>query len=149
MRANYLMSPPLVVAFALAGRIDWDVHQEPLGRASDGKPVYLKDIWPSQREVDDAMKSVSAQMFRETYSEVFKGSEQWRKLPVPEGDTYQWEPESTYIRNPPYFDGMTVNPPEVTDIAQARVLPCWETALPPTTSLPPAASRPTARPAST
>ncbi|MGA2992537.1 MAG: aconitase family protein, partial [Candidatus Korobacteraceae bacterium] len=122
VRANYLMSPPLVVAFALAGRADWDVHQEPLGRASDGKPVYLKDIWPSQREVDDAMKSVSAQMFRDTYSEVFKGSEQWRKLPIPEGDTYQWEPESTYIRNPPYFDGMTVNPPEITDIAQARVL---------------------------
>jgi aconitate hydratase len=116
------MSPPLVVAFALAGRADWDVHQEPVGRGSDGKPVYLKDIWPSQKEVDDAMKSVSAQMFRETYSEVFKGSEQWQKLPIPEGDTYQWEPDSTYIRNPPYFDGMQVTPPQIADIVQARVL---------------------------
>ena len=122
VRANYLMSPPLVVAFALAGRADWDVHEEPLGKGSDGKPVYLKDVWPSQKEVDDAMKSVSAQMFRETYSGVYKGSEHWQKLPVPEGDTYQWDPASTYIRNPPYFDGMQVNPPEVTDIKQARVL---------------------------
>ncbi len=122
VRANYLMSPPLVVAFALAGHADWDVHHEPVGRGSDGKPVYLKDIWPSQKEVDDAMKSVSAQMFRETYSEVFKGSEQWQKLPIPEGDTYQWEPDSTYIRNPPYFDGMQVTPAQVADIVQARVL---------------------------
>ncbi|MGA2964179.1 MAG: aconitate hydratase AcnA [Candidatus Korobacteraceae bacterium] len=122
VRANYLMAPPLVVAFALAGHADWDVHKEPLGSGSDGKPVYLKDIWPTQKEVDDAMKSVSAQMFRETYSEVFKGTAQWQALPVPEGDTYAWDAASTYVQNPPYFEGMKLNPPEVTDIKGARVL---------------------------
>jgi aconitate hydratase len=122
VRANYLMAPPLVVAFALAGHADWDVHKEPLGRGSDGKPVYLKDIWPTQKEVDDAMKAVSAQMFRETYSEVFKGTAQWQALPVPEGDTYAWDAASTYVQNPPYFEGMKLNPPEVADIKGARVL---------------------------
>ncbi len=122
VRANYLMAPPLVVAFALAGRADWDVHNEPLGRGSDGKPVYLKDIWPTQKEVDDAMKSVSAQMFRETYSEVFKGSAQWQALPVPEGNTYAWDGASTYVQNPPYFEGMKLNLPEIADIKGARVL---------------------------
>jgi aconitate hydratase len=122
VRANYLMAPPLVVAFALAGHADWDVHKEPLGRGSDGKPVYLKDIWPTQKEVDDAMKSVSAQMFRETYSEVFKGTAQWQALPVPEGDTYAWDAASTYVQNPPYFEGMKLNPPVVADIKGARVL---------------------------
>jgi aconitate hydratase len=122
VRANYLMAPPLVVAFALAGRADWDVHKEPMGLGSDGKPVYLKDVWPTQKEVDDAMKSVSAQMFRETYSEVFKGTEQWQALPVPEGDTYAWDAKSTYVQNPPYFEGMKLNLPEITDIHGARVL---------------------------
>ncbi len=122
VRANYLMSPPLVVAFALAGRADWDVHKEPVGRGSDGKPVYLKEIWPTQKEVDEAMKSVSAQMFRETYSEVFKGTAQWQALPVPEGNTYAWDAASTYVQNPPYFEGMKLNPSEITDIKGARVL---------------------------
>ena len=140
------MAPPLVVAFALAGRADWDVHKEPLGRGSDGKPVYLKDIWPTQKEVDEAMKSVSAQMFRETYSEVFKGTAQWQALPVPEGDTYAWDAASTYVQNPPYFEGMKLNPPEITDITRARgCWPCLATALRPTTSPRPAASRPTVR----
>ncbi len=122
VRANYLMAPPLVVAFALAGHADWDVQKEPIGRGSDGKPVYLKDIWPTQKEVDDAMKSVSAEMFRETYSEVFKGTAQWQALPVPEGDTYAWDAASTYVQNPPYFEGMKLNPAEITDIKGARVL---------------------------
>ncbi len=122
VRVNYLMAPPLVVAFALAGRADWDVHKEPVGRGSDGKPVYLKDIWPTQKEVDEAMKSVSAQMFRETYSEVFKGTAQWQALPVPEGNTYAWDAVSTYVQNPPYFEGMKLNPPEIGDIHGARVL---------------------------
>ena len=122
VRANYLMAPPLVVAFALAGHADWDVQKEPVGRGSDGKPVYLKDIWPTQKEVDEAMKSVSAQMFRETYSEVFKGTAQWRALPVPEGNTYAWDAASTYVQNPPYFEGMKLALPEITDIKGARVL---------------------------
>jgi aconitate hydratase len=122
VRANYLMAPPLVVAFALAGRADWDVHKEPVGRGSDGKPVYLKDIWPTQKEVDEAMKSVTAQMFRETYSDVFKGTAQWQALPVPEGNTYAWDAASTYVQNPPYFEGMKLNPSEITDIKGARVL---------------------------
>jgi aconitate hydratase len=122
VRANYLMAPPLVVAFALAGHADWDVQKEPVGRGSDGKPVYLKDIWPTQKEVDDAMKSVSAQMFRETYSEVFKGTAQWQALPVPEGNTYAWDAASTYVQNPPYFEGMKLTLPEITDIKGARVL---------------------------
>ncbi len=122
VRANYLMAPPLVVAFALAGHADWDVQKEPVGRGSDGKPVYLKEIWPTQKEVDDAMKSVSAQMFRETYSEVFKGTAQWQALPVPQGDTYAWDAKSTYVQNPPYFEGMKLDPPEVADIHGARVL---------------------------
>jgi aconitate hydratase len=122
VRANYLMAPPLVVAFALAGHADWDVQKEPVGRGSDGKPVYLKDIWPTQKEVDDAMKSVSAQMFRETYSEVFKGTAQWQALPVPEGNTYAWDAASTYVQNPPYFEGMKLTLPEIADIKGARVL---------------------------
>jgi aconitate hydratase len=122
VRANYLMAPPLVVAFALAGHADWDVQKEPVGRGSDGKPVYLKDIWPTQKEVDEAMKSVSAQMFRETYSEVFKGTAQWQALPVPEGNTYAWDAASTYVQNPPYFEGMKLALPEITDIKGARVL---------------------------
>jgi aconitate hydratase len=122
VRANYLMAPPLVVAFALAGRADWDVHKEPVGRGSDGKPVYLKDIWPTQQEVDEAMKSVSAKMFRETYSEVFKGTAQWQALPVPEGNTYAWDAASTYVQNPPYFEAMKLNLPEIADIKGARVL---------------------------
>jgi len=123
VRANYLMSPPLVVAFALAGHLDIDVEKEPLGRGADGKPVYLNDIWPTQKEVDEAVrKGVPADMFRKTYSEVFKGSQQWQSLPEPEGDTYKWDPDNTYIQQPPYFDGMAVNPPEVSDIKGARAL---------------------------
>jgi aconitate hydratase len=123
VRANYLMSPPLVVAFALAGRIDIDIFNEPLGTATDGRPVYLRDLWPTQKEVEDTIQqAIGAEAFRKTYSEVFQGDDNWRSLPVPQGDTYAWDEASTYIQNPPYFEGMTTTPAPVTDIVGARVL---------------------------
>jgi aconitate hydratase len=123
VRANYLMSPPLVVAFALAGRIDTDLRKDPVGKGKDGKPVYLADIWPSQREVEEAMASaITSEMFRKSYAEVYSGDERWRGLPVPKGETYAWEKDSTYIRQAPYFDGMALKPSAVEDIKKARVL---------------------------
>jgi len=123
VRANYLASPPLVVAYALAGRIDLDLQHEPLGTGKDGKPVYLRDIWPSAREVDDVIRtSIKSAMFRTQYSEVFKGDERWSGLPVPAGDRFAWEPDSTYIRRAPYFDGMPAAPAPIEDIRAARVL---------------------------
>jgi len=123
VRANYLASPPLVVAYALAGRIDLDVQSEALGTGKDGKPVYLGDIWPSAKEVDDVVRSsIKSAMFHKQYGEVFTGDERWRGLPVPAGDRFAWEPDSTYIRRAPYFDGMPPTPGPVTDIQGARVL---------------------------
>src|SRR5256886_2431787 len=123
VRANYLASPPLVVAYALAGRMDIDLYKEPLGQDAKGQPVFLRDIWPSQKEVQDAIqKSVRSDMFRKQYGEVFTGDERWRGLPVPAGDRFAWEPDSTYIRRAPYFDGMPPTPGPVTDIQGARVL---------------------------
>src|SRR5438270_8394142 len=123
VRANYLMSPPLVVAFALAGRIDVDLRVEPIGSGKDGNPVYLADVWPTQREVDEAVQhSISSEMFRKSYAEVFSGDERWRSLPVPKGDTYGWDRNSTYIRRAPYFDAMAVKPAAIADITNARVL---------------------------
>jgi aconitate hydratase len=123
VRANYLMSPPLVVAFALAGRVDIDLDKEPLGQDRGGKPVYLRDIWPSQKEVDEAIRSgVESGMFRKTYSEVFQGDQQWQGLPVPEGQTFRWDAKSTYVKHPPYFEGMSLQVPEVGDISGARCL---------------------------
>jgi aconitate hydratase len=123
VRANYLMSPPLVVAFALAGRIDTDLRKDSLGKGKDGKPVYLADIWPTQREVEDAVEhSVTAEMFFKSYAEVFAGDERWRGLSVPKGQTYAWEKDSTYIRRAPYFDDMKIQPAAVGDIRSARVL---------------------------
>jgi aconitate hydratase len=123
VRANYLMSPPLVVAFALAGRIDVDLRKDPIGKGKDGKPVYLADIWPSQSEVEQSMASaITSEMFRKSYAEVYSGDERWRGLPVPKGETYAWEKDSTYIRQAPYFDGMTLKPGAVEDIHGARVL---------------------------
>ena len=122
VRANYLASPPLVVAYALAGRIDIDFHNEPLGIGSDG-PVFLRDIWPSSKEVADVIdRSIKSAMFRKSYAQVFDGDERWRSLPVPEGDRFAWEPTSTYIRRAPYFDGMPAEPAPVRDIRAARVL---------------------------
>jgi aconitate hydratase len=123
VRANYLMSPPLVVAFALAGRVDVDLRKDPLGTGRDGKPVFLADVWPSQREVDEAVqRSISSDMFRKTYGEVYAGDEHWRTLPVPKGNTYAWDASSTYIQRAPYFDNMPAKPSPVSDISNARVL---------------------------
>jgi aconitate hydratase len=123
VRANYLMSPPLVVAFALAGRIDVDLRKDALGKGRDGQPVYLADIWPSSREVEEAMQqSITSEMFTKSYSEVFEGDERWRGIVVPKGETYNWEKDSTYIRRAPYFDDMDVKPSPVQEIKKARVL---------------------------
>jgi aconitate hydratase len=123
VRANYLASPPLVVAYALAGRMQIDLTSEPLGTGSDGKPVYLKDIWPSEREIQETMlKAVKSHMFREQYAEVFNGDERWRSLPVPTGERFAWEEDSTYIRNPPFFENITLEPKPPSDILGARVL---------------------------
>jgi aconitase A len=123
VRANYLASPPLVVAYALAGRVDVDLVNEPLGHDRNGQPVYLKDVWPSPQEVAEAVaQSVRAEMFQKSYSDVFSGNEDWRTLTVPEGDLYSWDPASTYVKQPPYFAGMTAEPPEVKDIHGARAL---------------------------
>ncbi len=123
VRANYLMSPPLVVAFALAGRIDVDLRKDPLGKGRDGNLVYLADVWPSQREVDEAVqRSISSGMFRRTYGEVYSGDERWRSLKFPAGDTYAWVANSTYIQRAPYFDGMGLKPGASADIRGGRVL---------------------------
>jgi len=123
VRANYLMSPPLVVAYALAGKIGHNFDTDPLGTDQAGKPVYLKDIWPTQQEVADAIaKGISSEGFRKEYATVSQGDANWQGLSFPTGDVYQWEPDSTYIRQAPYFDGMTLTPPPVTDILGARVL---------------------------
>jgi len=123
VRANYLMSPPLVVAFALAGRIDIDMRKEPIGKGRDGHDVYLADVWPSSREVEEAIQqSISSDMFSKSYSEVFQGDERWRGIQVPKGETYNWEKDSTYIRRAPYFDDMAVKPAPVAEIKKARVL---------------------------
>jgi aconitate hydratase len=123
VRANYLMSPPLVVAFALAGRIDIDLRKDPIGKGRDGQPVYMADIWPSQREIEETMQqSITSEMFSKSYADVFQGDERWRGLVVPKGQTYDWDKDSTYIRQAPYFDQMTVKPAPVNDIKQARVL---------------------------
>ena len=121
-RANYLASPPLVVAYALAGRMDFDPYTEPIGKGTDGD-VFLRDIWPSQAEVAEAIRtSVRSEMFRKRYAEVFKGDDRWRNLETPTGDLFKWDEWSTYIKKPPYFDGLTMTPPAVTDIDGARVL---------------------------
>jgi aconitate hydratase A / 2-methylisocitrate dehydratase len=122
VRANYLMSPPLVVAYALAGRIDLDLEKEPLGQGTDG-PVFLKDIWPSTKEVADTMaKAVKPEMFTKSYSVVFEGDERWQKLSVPEGDTYVFEDDSTYIKHPPYFADMKKTPGAVPELRKVRAL---------------------------
>ena len=123
VRANYLASPPLVVAYALAGTMNLDMTTQPLGKGKDGADVYLRDIWPTLGEVQDTIgKSVRAEMFRSKYEHVFEGDERWRTLPVPTGDLYAWAPDSTYVKNPPYFEGMTTTPPPIAEIKGARVL---------------------------
>ncbi|MFI5255463.1 MAG: aconitate hydratase AcnA, partial [Candidatus Limnocylindrales bacterium] len=122
-RASYLASPPLVVAFALAGRIDIDLTREPLGFDDDGAPVFLADIWPSPEEIKSVISdSIDPELFRRTYAVVFEGDERWRALAIPAGDRYAWDPDSTYIARPPYFDGLTATPPPLADIVAARAL---------------------------
>src|SRR6202049_4461002 len=123
VRANYLASPPLVVAYALAGRMDFDMASESLGDDKSGKPVFLRDIWPSPQEIESTGRaSVTTAMYHKEYSEVFQGDERWRGLQVPEGDLYAWDAKSTYIKCPPFFDEMPKTPGELTDIRNARVL---------------------------
>jgi len=123
VRANYLMSPPLVVAFALAGRIDVDMRKDPIGKGKGGKPVFLADLWPTQEEVEQTIqRSIDSKMFRKSYGEVFAGDGHWRSLAIPQGETYAWEKDSTYIRRAPYFDDMRLAASDVDDITGARVL---------------------------
>ena len=121
-RFNYLASPPLVVAYALAGRMDLDLTREPIGVGKDG-PVFLRDIWPTPQEVhDEVLRSVKSDFFKKQYADVFKGDEQWQSLGVPSGETYAWDKQSTYVKNPPYFEGMTMAPPGIRPITGARAL---------------------------
>jgi aconitate hydratase len=122
VRANYLASPPLVVAYALAGRMDVDLTSESLGNDSAGKPVFLKDVWPTAQEVEAAVRSVTTEMYRKQYSEVFEGDAHWKAMKVPAGDIYQWDRKSTYIKMPPYFENMPKTAPALADIHRARVL---------------------------
>ena len=123
VRASYLASPPLVVAYALAGRVDIDLTTEPLGRDRAGAPVFLLDIWPRSEDVQAAIaEAVTPALFRSTYASVFEGDERWRALPVPEGDRYAWDPASSYIALPPFFEGLTADPAPITDIVGARAL---------------------------
>ncbi len=122
-RASYLASPPLVVAFALAGRVDIDLTTEPLGTGSDGRPVFLADVWPNPDEIRAVIRdSIDPELFRRTYATVFDGDDRWRALPIPEGDRYAWEPDSTYIAKPPFFEGMASARGDVGDIDGLRVL---------------------------
>ncbi|MGE0686783.1 MAG: aconitate hydratase AcnA [Dehalococcoidia bacterium] len=123
VRANYLASPPLVVAYALAGHMDIDFDNEPIGQDQNGASVFLRDIWPSQLEIQEAMRqSVRSEMFKEKYADVFTGDDTWRNLDVPTGDLFQWDPDSTYVRRPPYFEGMKLEPDARLDILGARAL---------------------------
>ena len=123
VQANYLASPPLVVAHALAGTVTKDLTKEPIGTGKDGKPVYLRDIWPTAQEINAFIKKyVTSQIFKKKYADVFKGDTNWRKIKTTAGETYRWNMSSTYVQNPPYFEGMTKTPAPVTDIVDARIL---------------------------
>ncbi|WP_294623180.1 aconitate hydratase AcnA [uncultured Roseovarius sp.] len=123
VRANYLASPPLVVAYALAGDMNIDLTHEPLGHDKDGNPVYLKDIWPTQKEIADLVeKTVTREAFQSKYADVFKGDEKWQEVETSEGETYDWPPQSTYVQNPPYFQGMAKEPGTISDIKGAKML---------------------------
>jgi len=123
VKANYLASPPLVVAYALAGTVNIDLANEPIGYGHNGEPVYLKDIWPTNEEIQEAIRqSLSPEMFRKKYENVFTQNEQWNKIPVPQGELYEWDPNSTYIANPPFFKDLSSEPGDITDIKSANVL---------------------------
>ncbi|MBB4683657.1 aconitate hydratase [Amycolatopsis jiangsuensis] len=123
VKMNYLASPPLVIAYALAGTMDFDFEHQPLGQDGDGNDVFLTDIWPSPQEIQETIDSaITQEMFTKDYADVFDGGERWKSLPTPEGKTFEWDTESTYVRKPPYFEGMTAEPAPVQDISGARVL---------------------------
>jgi aconitate hydratase len=123
IKMNYLASPPLVIAYGLAGTMDFDFDAQPLGTAPDGSEVYLRDIWPTAKDVQSTIdSSITEEMFTNDYADVFAGDERWRSLPTPEGKTFAWDPESTYVRKPPYFEGMAPDPSPVSDVSGARVL---------------------------
>jgi aconitate hydratase len=120
---NFLASPPLVVAYALAGNMKIDLYSEPLRQDQDGNDVFMKDIWPTQQEIFDAVgANIDSEMFKSSYGSVFEGDANWKRVDSSTGDIYQWEEDSTYVRNPPYFEGMSKDPAPVTDIEGARVL---------------------------
>jgi aconitate hydratase len=123
VKMNYLASPPLVIAYALAGTMDFDFESDPLGKDEVGNEVFLRDIWPSQKDISDTIASaINTEMFVKNYADVFKGDDRWRNLPTPDGNTFEWDADSTYVRKPPYFDGMPPEPEPVSDIKGARVL---------------------------
>ncbi len=123
VRANYLASPPLVVAYALLGKITEDITTAPLGTGKDGKPVYLRDIWPTNKEIAEVVhSSVNREQFHKRYAEVFKGPKQWQAVQVEPSETYRWSDGSTYVKNPPYFEGITMEPAPIGDIKGARVI---------------------------
>ncbi len=122
VRTNWLASPPLVVAFALAGTVRINMDKDPIGHDKDGNEVYLKDLWPSSKEIQDAMVAVNTEMFSKEYASVFDGDETWKSLPIPESKTYEWNPKSTYIQNPPFFDGLTEKVDDVQPVKSARIL---------------------------
>ena len=123
VQANYLASPPLVVAYALAGTVTKNLAVEPIGNGKDGKPVYLKDIWPTTKEINAFMKKfVTASIFKKRYADVFKGDTNWRKIKTVESETYRWNMSSTYVQNPPYFEGMKKEPEPIVDVVDARIL---------------------------
>ena len=123
VKANYLASPPLVVAYAIAGTVDIDLTRDPLGKDGAGNDVYLRDIWPSNKEIGDTIAAtVGPELFAQNYADVFKGDARWNSMASPEGDLYAWDGASTYIKNPPYFDGMTMQVGRIDDIHGARVL---------------------------
>ena len=149
-RANYLASPPLVVAYALMGNVRHDMNNTPLGQGKDGQDVFLRDVWPTNDEVRELIDAhVHSDMFRSRYADVYHGDERWRAIEISGGETYNWPAASTYIQNPPYFEGMTMTPKPLTDISERGRWRCSAIRSPPTTSRRPARSRPTARRAPT
>ncbi|MDF9816231.1 aconitate hydratase [Streptomyces sp. SPB162] len=151
VKMNYLASPPLVVAYAIAGSMKVDITKDAIGADTEGKPVYLQDIWPTEAEVNDVVaNAIGEDMFNKSYQDVFAGDAQWQALPIPTGNTFEWDSESTYVRKPPYFDGMTMETTPVTDVAGARVLALLGDSVTTDHISPgPVRSRPTPRPAST
>lgn len=149
VKTNWLASPPLVVAYALAGSVRTDISSEPLGEDQQGNPVYLRDIWPSSREIAEAVNQVNTAMFHKEYAEVFAGDEQWQAIEVPQAATYVWQDDSTYIQHPPFFDDISGPLPEVNDVKGARVLALLGDSVTTDHISPPATSRSTARPGDT